>query len=208
MKRFLLLVCFLLLTTPVYAGDYILGPGDTLAMSVWGFDELEAKEITIRPDGKIGIPLAGEITAEGLTVAELNNLVTTALSEYIKEPKVTLNVAKFRTTRVYVFGEVKKQGLHELVKSHNLLDALGIAEGYTKEAYKRKVAIIHKDQKDKKYTTVNLLDLLTKGDMTQNYTLREGDVVYVSPSKGINFARDILPFLTAIKYIDDINNDD
>lgn len=130
----------------VAAKEYQLGAGDVLTIGVWGVPDLQAKEYVVRPDGKVAFPLVGEIQAAGVTTEALTTTMTTSLSEYVKNPKVTVNVTKFHTTRVYVLGMVTKPGLYELEKQHNLLDAIGMAGSYTKEAAKKKVVIIRKDQ--------------------------------------------------------------
>ena len=185
--------------------DYKLGPGDAIDVGVWGYDNLQVKELTVRPDGKIEFPLAGDIQAAGVSPAELNKQLTLALSDYIKNPQVTVNVSKFRTTRVYVLGEVVKPGMYEIEKQHNLLDAIGIAGGYTKDAAKKKVFIVHKDQTGQSLKA-NLLDIMQKGDMTQNYVLNEGDVVYLTSNGRINFATDILPWISATYQIRRMND--
>lgn len=200
----LVLFVLMIFSANALAEDYRLGPGDVLNISVWGFEELKLEQIAIRPDGKVSFPLVGEVQAEGLTPGELAMNLTNGLSEYVKDPKVTANVFKFRTTRVYVLGEVSKPGLYELEKQHNLLDAIGAAGGYTKDAAKKKVHIIHADQTGKP-VEVNLLNLLQRGDMTQNYALREGDVVYLSKNGRIDFAKDIMPFVTGAYYVHELN---
>ncbi|HYH03943.1 MAG TPA: polysaccharide biosynthesis/export family protein [Bacillota bacterium] len=184
--------------------DYRLGPGDVLGIDVWGYKEMQYPEVIVRPDGKISFPLVGEVTAAGMNAAELTGKLTTALSAYVKEPKVTINVVKLRTVRVYVLGEVTKPGLCEIDKSHNLLDAIGAAGGFTKSADAKRVYLVRNGQTDS-YTEVNLDRLLKKGDLSQNYALNNGDVVYFTRNK-VDFARDILPFIAAayqIKHFDD-----
>lgn len=165
--------------------DYHLGAGDVLTIGVWGFEDLQGKELVVRPDGKVNFPLVGEVQAAGMSTEELTAKMTTGLSEYVKNPQVTVNVFKFHTTRVYVLGEVAKPGMYELEKQHNLLDAIGIAGSYTKEAAKKKVTIIRKDQTGTPIK-VNLMNIWEKGDMTQNYTLNDGDVVYLSDNGKID----------------------
>lgn len=201
----LLMLIILFGTSPVAAQSYQLGPGDILEISVWGYDDLQLKEIAVRPDGRIAFPLVGELQAMGLTAAELNQDITGKLCSYVKNPMVTVNISKFRTTRVYVLGEVVKPGMYELEKQHNLLDAVGAAGSYTKYAAKRKVFVIRQDQTDKPLQA-NLLQLLEKGDMSQNYELANGDVVYLTRSGKIDFAKDILPWISATYQIDRINN--
>lgn len=200
MKRVLgifLVVLFISFMIPhsTSADEYRLVSGDIISISIWGHEELEVKELVIRPDGQISVPLAGEIRAAGLSTAQVTNSIVLALSEYIKNPKAAVNVLKFGTTRVYVLGEVVKPGLYEIEKRHNLLDAISIAGGYTKNAAKKKVCIIPNGQTSHSITA-NLIDLLKKGDMTQNYVLGDGDVVYLSDNGRISFAADILPWIT------------
>lgn len=186
--------------------EYKLGPGDVISVGVWGYEDLENKEIIIRPDGKLSFPLAGELTVQGMTAGELTTTLTAKLGDYVRNPNVTVNIAKFRTTRVYVLGEVTKPGLYELEKQHNLLDAIGMAGSYTKRAAKKEVFVIHKDNVDKPQK-VNLLKLLQKGDVSQNVALNEGDIVYLTSNGKINFATDILPWFSAVYQADRLGKD-
>lgn len=169
----------------VSAGEYSLRAGDVLNVTVWGYENLQVKELVVRPDGNISFPLVGEIKASGSSTRQLTENLTQGLSEYMKEPKVTVNILKFHTTRVYVLGMVNKPGMYELEKQHNLLDAIGIAGSYTKEAAKKKVTIIRNDQ-NRTPIKVNLMNIWEKGDMSQNYALGDGDVVYLSDNGQIN----------------------
>ena len=211
MKRviIMLILAIFVVNTAVsvaWAEEYRLDSGDILTIGVWGYEELQMKEVAIRPDGKLAFPLVGEVYVTGLSSGQLADLLTKHLSQYVKEPKVSVNISKFRTTRVYVLGEVSKPGAYELEKQHNLLDAIGVAGGYTKNAAKKKVMILRKDQKNNPIK-VNLLNLLTKGDMTQNYALTDGDVVYLSDSGKLNFASDILPWISATYQLTRMNDE-
>ena len=172
-------------TKEVGAENYLLGAGDVLTVGVWGLEDLQVKELVVRPDGKIAFPLVGEVQAAGVSTEELTGILTTGLSEYVKNPKVTVNVFKYHTTRVYVLGMVNKPGLYELEKQHNLLDAIGAAGSYTKEAAKKRVVVIRKDQ-TMKPIKVNLMNIWEKGDMTQNIALGDGDVVYLADNGQIS----------------------
>ena len=191
------------------AVDYILAPGDILNVEVWGFDEFKPKDsaagVAVRPDGKLSYPLVGEVMANGLTVSALTDVLTKGVSEYIHNPKVTVNVLKFHTTRVYVLGEVVRPGMYEIERQHNLLDAIGIAGGHTKNAAKKKVFIIRRGQSEAPIKA-NYDSILKKGDLSQNVLLSDGDVVYLADNGRIDFARDIMPFISAAYYISDINN--
>ncbi len=186
--------------------EYKLGPGDVISVGVWGYEDLQNELLVIRPDGRLSFPLAGELNVQGMTAGELTAALTTKLGNYVIDPNVTVNIAKFRTTRVYVLGEVTKPGLYELEKQHNLLDAIGMAGSYSKRAAKKEVFIIHKDAEDKPQK-VNLLKLLKNGDVSQNVALIEGDVVYLTSNGKINFATDILPWFTAVYQVDRLGKD-
>ena len=187
------------------AADYQLDYGDVLTISVWGFDELKADNLPISPDGKLSFPLAGEMDVKNLTTSQLTAKLTTSLSQYVKNPIVTVNLMKVRTTRVYVLGEVPKPGMFELTKDHTLLDAIGMS-GYTAYAAKKKVSIIRRGETGSSLT-VNLNALLAKGDFSQNVVLNEGDVVYLSSNGKMDFARDIFPWISAIYTANRIGKD-
>jgi len=201
-----LLAIFMLVMSQVQAapGEYILRPGDAISINVFGYPELSfpaagnPDSITIRPDGKFAFPFAGEIKAEGLSVQAVAQLIYEQLGIYYVNPKVTVNVTKFSTERVYVVGQVNMPGLYELDKSRKLMDAIGAAKGWTKDAAKTKVFVIHKDHQGEP-TRINLMELLKKGDVSKNVLLKEGDIVYLTENHRIDIAADIVP-LTQIYY--------
>ena len=153
----------------------------------------------------MSFPLIGELDITGLTVNQFTKTLEQRLSEYLVNPQVTVNIAQLGTTRVYVLGEVNKPGLYELNKSHKVLDAIGAANGFTKDAAKKKVFLVHKDQQGKPIK-VNLNDILKKGDISQNYTLAEGDLLYLTGNGRIDFGRDIMPFISAGYMVSEIQN--
>ena len=188
--------------------DYKLRPGDVLNIQVLGYDEfvppVNANNVPgflVRPDGRFSFPLIGEVAVQELTTAELTELLRLRLAEYLVAPKVTVNLARLGGTRIYVLGEVMKPGSYEIEKAHNLLDAVTAAGGPTKDGAKRNVYIVRRSEPDK-FQKVNLLNILKKGDMSQNVALHEGDAVFLTSNGRINFGTDILPWLTATYYVD------
>ena len=207
----LLFACALAVTGIAHAEEYIMCPGDKLDITVMGHEDIstaittpEAKYI-VRPDGRLSFPLIGEVDITGMTVNQFTKTLEQRLSEYLVNPRVTVNIAQLGTTRVYVLGEVNKPGLYELDKSHKVLDAIGAANGFTKDAAKKKVFLVHKDQQGKPIK-VNLNDILKKGDISQNYTLAEGDLLYLTGNGRIDFGRDIMPFISAGYMVSEIQN--
>ena len=183
----LLLGAALTLTNVAAAEEYIMTPGDQLQIYVLGHPDLSSTRsssdsaYTVRPDGKLNFPLVGEIDVNGLTVFEFTNLLTKELSEYIINPKITVNVAKLGTTRVFVLGEVSKQGMYELSKSHRVLDALGAAGGFTEKAAKKNIYLVRNGVREAdRVQKLNILNYMKKGDMSQNLVLQEGDCLFLT----------------------------
>ena len=175
------------------ADDYVMTPGDQLQIYVLGHPDISSTRAnndsayTVRPDGKLNFPLVGEIDINGLTVYEFTNLLTKELSEYIINPKITVNVAKLGTTRVFVMGEVPRQGMHELTKSHRVMDALGAAGGFTQKAAKKDVYLVRNLGKEgENVQKLNMLNYMKKGDMSQNLVLHEGDCLFLTSNHKIS----------------------
>lgn len=198
----------LALADEVAQPDYLMRPGDQLNVVVYNHEDLSSaptgtdSKYIVRPDGKVMFPLIGEVKATGLTVGDFAYLLESRFKEYLVEPKISVNITKLGTTRVYVFGEVKKAGVMELDRNHNVMDAIGKAEGFTTDAAKKKVALIRYGTKDpNNIIYVNFNNLLTKGDMSQNYELNDGDALYLTGNGKINIARDIFPFISTYYYL-------
>lgn len=186
------------------AEEYIMTPGDQLQIYVLGHPDISStransdSSYTVRPDGKVNFPLVGEIDVNGLTVFEFTNLLTKELSEYIINPMITVNVAKLGTTRVFVLGEVKNQGMHELTKSHRVLDALGAAGGFTEKSAKKNIFLVRNRGTSKENVQkLNILNYVKKGDMSQNVVLQEGDCLFLTSNHKLTLA-DVLSIANRI----------
>ena len=176
------------------AEEYIMSPGDQLQIYVLGHEDISStranndSSYTVRPDGKMNFPLVGEIDVNGMTVFEFTKLLTKELSEYIINPKITVNVAKLGTTRVFVMGEVNKQGMYELTKSHRVLDALGAAGGFTQKAAKKDIYLVRNAGRPEEIVQkLNINNYMRKGDLSQNLVLHEGDCLYLTSNHKITF---------------------
>lgn len=200
----LLLGAALTLTNVAAAAEYIMTPGDQLQIYVLGHPDISSTRAsndsayTVRPDGKLNFPLVGEIDVNGLTVFEFTQLLTKELSEYIINPKITVNVAKLGTTRVFVMGEVSKQGMYELTKSHRVLDALGAAGGFTQKAAKKNIYLVRNvGTPEENVQKLNILNYMRKGDMSQNLVLQEGDCLYLTSNRKVTLF-DIARFAASV----------
>lgn len=207
----LLFACSLAVAGIAHAEEYIMCPGDQLDITVAGHEDISTVitsaggKYIVRPDGRLSFPLIGEVDSKGMTITQFTKILEQRLSEYLVNPQVTVNIAELGTTRVYVLGEVNKPGLYELTKSHKVLDAIGAANGFTKDAAKKKVFLIHKDQQGEPIK-LNLNDILKKGDISQNHTLAEGDLLYLTSNGRIDFSRDIMPLISGAYIVSEIND--
>lgn len=211
-KKFLLsaAAALLLLWTPAGAQDYVMRPGDELNITFaqepdLGNSQPNASPFIVRPDGKVSFPMAGEIDVKGMTVEQFTQVLKDRLSQYFVNPDISVNLVKLGAVRVYVFGEVNKPGVYELSKSHRVIDAIGAASGFNWDTAKKKIFLIHQDQPDKPIA-INLNHILQTGDMSQNYVMQEGDILYLTKNSRINFARDIAPFLSGAYMVSEIKN--
>jgi len=185
--------------------EYYMRPGDELNIVVTqqqdlGNSSTNQSPFVVRPDGNVSFPLVGEIHAEGMTVSQFTDVLQQGLARYIVDPDVSVNISKLGRVRVYVFGEVRKPGAVELEKGHTVIDAIGAAQGFTRDTAKKKIFLIHQDQ-PKSLIPINLNNMLKTGDMSQNVTLREGDILYLTKNHRIDFARDIAPIFSSIYMI-------
>lgn len=194
-----------LVSGTAWAEDYTMRPGDELNIVVTqqadlGNSKDNQTPFVVRPDGTVSFPLVGIIHAEGMTVSQFTDVLQQGLSQYIVNPDVSVNITKLGRMRVYVFGEVRKPGAVELEKGHTIIDAIGAAQGFTRDTAKKKIYLIHQDQ-PKSLIPINLNNMLKTGDMSQNMVLREGDILYLTKNHRIDFARDIAPIFSSIYMI-------
>jgi protein involved in polysaccharide export with SLBB domain len=121
--------------------EYRLGPGDKLNITVFGNQDVSG-EAVVDPQGKIAVPLLGQVQAGGLTVANVQQAITDALNkDYIVDPKVTVEVENYRP--FFILGEVNKPGSYYYIAGLNLRQAVAIGGGYTRRA-RTSEALIHR----------------------------------------------------------------
>ncbi|SUP44746.1 polysaccharide biosynthesis/export family protein [Veillonella criceti] len=215
MKRkiaLLTLVASTFLGANVLAADYTLRSGDELNIvvaqdpAISSTQNVNTTSYHVRPDGKVSVPYVGEVDASGMTVSEFTTILTQRLSKYYVNPDVSVNVTKLGTVRVYVFGEINKPGAFELTKGHTVMDAIGAANGFNWDTGKKKIYLIRQDNKNQ-IIPINLNKMLETGDLTENYEMQEGDILYLTKNGRISFSRDIAPLFSAAYTISEINKD-
>lgn len=158
-------------------GDYILGPGDVLEISVWGHEDLAAV-VTIRQDGKISFPLIGDIQASGLTLAQLREHMSSQLAEYVKQPSVTVILKQQRVLNIRVLGEVRAPGVYQLKPGQTVADAIAMAGGLTDRGDDLNVMVSGRRASGTVSIKVDLTKAFVNGEAL-GLTLEDGDTVFV-----------------------------
>ncbi len=162
---------------PPQLGNYVLGPGDVIAVSITENDDL-ARTVTVGPDGRITFPLIGVVVAGGITLEQMQSRLTQLYRQFIKSPQVTVVIVQFRRIRVTVLGQVQGPGPRELPTSATVLDAIGLAGGTADGAASAQAYVI-RDQRQ--IITINLQEILG-GSGSTNIALQDGDVIVVPAS--------------------------
>ena len=160
-------------------GEFIIGVEDRLTISVWREQDL-TRTVTVRPDGKIGFPLIGDVQAAGKTPRELDTEVTSALARFIKEPVVAVLVEEINHFKVFVLGEVHTQGQLVLRQPTRLLQALALAGGLTQYADKSNVVLVRTEDGRESRMRVDYRKLVTGDRPESNYDLKPGDTIIVN----------------------------
>jgi polysaccharide export outer membrane protein len=127
-------------------GDYRVAVGDVLSVVVYQQDKASARE-KVRQDGKVSLPLIGDVEAAGFPPNELAHRVQERLTEFINFPRVTVSVAETHPLVVPVLGEVAKPGQYTLEKGAGVLDALAAGGGFTDFAHRDRIFVLRRDPK-------------------------------------------------------------
>jgi len=163
--------------SPSVPVDYVIGPDDTLHISVWKEPDM-TESLPVRPDGKISIPLLDDLQAAGMTPMQLANSIKEKLKKYISDPRVTVVVTAMNSQRVYVTGEVLHSGPIALLPGMTVLQALSSA-GFTQFANLKSIYLLRTENGQQTRIPFKYKDAL-KGKGTQSdLTLKPGDTIVV-----------------------------
>lgn len=163
-------------------GDYRIGVDDRLQITVWRNPELSTT-VPVRPDGKISVPLIGDVQAGGKTPTQVAAIIKDKLSAYIREPNVAVILTELRSheflSRVRVTGAVRTPRSMPYRPGMTVLDAVLEAGGTNDFAAPNRTKLYRKTKTKTDLLEINLADILVKGKLESNYDLKPGDVVTV-----------------------------
>jgi polysaccharide biosynthesis/export protein len=159
--------------------DFVVGSEDVLAVNVWKEPEV-SRAVQVRPDGKISLPLVGELQAAGETPRQLEKNIASKLGSYISDPEVTVIVQEIKSKRFNILGMVVRPGSYPLASSATVLDAIALAGGFRDFAKQKSIYVLrHNPQGGESRLPFNYKDVIKGKNGTQNIALKPGDTVVI-----------------------------
>ncbi|MGB9234643.1 MAG: polysaccharide biosynthesis/export family protein [Terriglobales bacterium] len=157
--------------------EYVIGPEDNLHIAVWKESDLTAT-LPVRPDGKISLPLLGDVQAAGMTPIQLGDSITEKLKKFVADPRVTIVVTAINSKRIYLVGEVSRSGAMPMSPCMTVLQALSSA-GMSQFANTKRIYVLRAQNGKQEKLPVDYRKLVKGEAMNQNYTLQPGDTIVV-----------------------------
>ena len=159
--------------------NFIIGVGDVLAINVWKEEQL-TRTVPVRSDGRISLPLVGEIQASGHTPKDLENELRTKLKDYVSEPEVTVIVQEIKSQKFNVLGMVMKPGSYALANPTTVLDAIALAGGFRDFAKQKDIYVLRRAADGtSSRLPFNYKDVVKGRNSSQNVVLQSNDTIVV-----------------------------
>jgi polysaccharide export outer membrane protein len=166
-------------TAAVDPATYVIGADDLLNINVWKETEI-SRSVEVRPDGKISLPLVGEIQAAGLEPMQLQKQIADKLQSYIANPEVTVIVQEVKSKKFNVIGEVQRPGTYALSNPTTVLDALALCGGFRDFAKQSKIYVLRVNGDGSRQRIPFNYKRVVKGkSFDENVQLQSGDTVVV-----------------------------
>jgi polysaccharide export outer membrane protein len=160
-------------------GSYVIGANDVLAINVWKEPDI-SRSVPVRSDGKISLPLVGELQAGGQTPRQLEEEVTKRLQSYISEPEVTVIVTDSKSQKVNILGMVARPGAYLLTSATTVLDSIAMAGGFKDFAKQKSIYVLRQSADGKQERlSFNYKEVIKGKNPEQNIRLQAGDTVVV-----------------------------
>jgi polysaccharide export outer membrane protein len=158
---------------------FVIGNDDVLAINVWKEPDI-SRSIPVRSDGKISLPLVGEVQATGQTPLKLEQEIAGKLKNYIADPEVTVIVQQINSQKFNILGEVVRPGSYPLTNSATVLDAIAVAGGFRDFAKRKSIYVLRQNPDGSKSRLPFNYKNVIKGSVSdQNVKLQPGDTIVV-----------------------------
>jgi protein involved in polysaccharide export with SLBB domain len=201
------LVPFILPTTQNDQHEYIVQAGDTLNIKFYYHPDHDQRDLVVRPDGKLLLPLVGDLQAAGLTPEQLAEHIAQRYAFSLREPKVAVDVKLPNTGQIYVGGEVQRPGVIKLKPKMNALQAIVEAGGPKNTGDVERVVLLRPVGDNQfGYRELNLMRILRREDPADDAMLAQDDLIFI-PQTGIakanvwveQYIRNMMPFGAPIR---------
>jgi Periplasmic protein involved in polysaccharide export len=176
------------LKEPPPPADYIVGPNDSIMVTVSGAPEYSSgssgsngtlRGSRVDGNGNIQMPTLGLVKVDGMTLSQIRDHIQDLLKQYIKKPSVVVEITEYKSYPLYILGQFKNTGIFYMDRPFNVLQGLALAGGYDSSANPKSARIIRK----KRVLPVDVYELLMNADQTQNIWLKPGDTIFMPDNK-------------------------
>jgi len=157
---------------------YVVGPEDVLTIVVWREKDLSS-DVTVRPDGRITLPLINDVVAQGLTPDQLRDQLKAQFDKYVEDSSVSVVVKQINSRKVFITGMVGKAGAYPLVSTMTVLQLISMAGGLNEFARAKEIVVMRTENGAPKAIKFNYEDVRKGRKLQQNIELRPGDTVLV-----------------------------
>lgn len=164
--------------------QYVVGAGDVLQLNVPQVPSLD-RQLTVRPDGMIVLPMAGEMRAGGQSIEQLQYQIARRLSDFNRNvTSVSVSVAEFKSRSIYVLGRVVSPGKYAYAEPIGLFDLIREAGGFAEDALRTRIKVVHREGDQERVEYANVEAALNNGNLDALPKVRAGDTVLVSKRNG------------------------
>lgn len=168
-------------TVPTGVGtppDYVIGPDDVLTVVFWREKDMSS-EVAVRPDGMISLPLLNDVKAAGLTPEQLRDELTKSAERFVEGPTVSVVVKQINSRKVFITGQVGKQGPYPLTGPTTVLQLIAMAGGVHEFADSKNIRILRTENGRQVTYRFNYKDVSKGKNLKQNIELKPGDTIIV-----------------------------
>ena len=163
--------------------EFLLGPEDILEVTVWRNQDL-SRTVVVRPDGKISLPLIGDVQASGLTASQVAAKIAARLTEFKENPNVSVSLKEVNSYFIYVLGEVLRPGKYPLKSYATVLQGVSMAGGFTQFSSKSRMQVIRTQtnevgKENQIRIPVPYNELISGKGEIENFILKSGDTIVV-----------------------------
>jgi len=161
------------------SGDsYLIGPGDILSIDVWKEPEL-SKQVSVRLDGKISLPLVNDFEAAGLSCQEVQEQLQVRYADYVAVPQVSVTLVQSLSKKIYILGQINNPGEYPLQKHMTIVQAISLAGGLGQWADTSDIRLIRRIKGTEKTYRVDYDAIVSGEDLSQNVQLQPDDTIFV-----------------------------